>query len=75
MRSFVIIGRLDLKAFPLECQTMAASAQSESAGVDFRRLSDNVPLAACKFSIRALEAFLFRTMAGNEDDECFQGRN
>jgi len=42
---------------------------------DFHHLSDNVPLAACKFPIRALEAFLFRPMAGNEDDECFQGRN
>ena len=51
------------------------SSLSESAGVDFRHLSDNVPLAVCKFPICALEAFLFRPMAGNEDDECFQGRN
>ena len=52
-----------------------ASDKFESAGVDFRRLPENVSLAACKFSVRALEAFRFRGMAENEDDRCFQGHN
>ena len=30
MRSFVLIGRLDLKEFPSECQTVAASAHGMS---------------------------------------------
>ena len=51
------------------------SDRSDSAGVDFRRLSGNDPLAACKFPMRALEAFRFRPIAGDEDDECLQGDN
>ena len=43
--------------------------------VDLRRLPENVSLATCKFSIRALDAFRFRGIAGNGDDECFQGHN
>ena len=43
--------------------------------MDFRRLSGNDLLAACKFPIRALEAFSFRPIAGVRDDECFQGDN
>ncbi len=51
------------------------SSLSESAGVDFHLLFDNVPLAACRFPIRAVDSFLFRPMAGNQDNKCFQGRN
>ena len=47
----------------------------ESAGVDFHCLPENVSLAACKFSICALEAFCFHEIAENEDDKCFQGCN
>ena len=46
-----------------------------SAGVDFRRLSGNELLAACKFPIRALEAFRFRPIARVRGDECLQGDN
>ena len=44
---------------------------SDSAGVEFRRLSinDSDPLAACKLSMRALEAFCLRPIAGDENDK------
>ena len=44
------------------------SSESESLWADFCRLSDSATLAACKFSILALEAFLFCGIAENEDD-------
>jgi len=51
------------------------SDKFDSAGVDLCRLPENLSLATCKFSMRAFEAFCFRGMAENEDDECFQGHN
>jgi hypothetical protein len=51
------------------------SDKFDSAGVDLRRLPENVSLAACKFSMHAFEAFRFCGMAENEDDECFQRQN
>jgi len=51
------------------------SDKFDSAGVDLCRLPENLSLVTCKFSMRAFEAFRFRGMAENEDDECFQGHN
>jgi hypothetical protein len=47
----------------------------DSAGVDFRCLSGNDLLTACKFSIRALDAFCFCPIAGCEGNKCLQGDN
>ena len=43
---------------------LSQADKSDSPGVDFRCLSSNDLLAACKFSMRALDAFRFRPIAG-----------
>ena len=73
----MLIGLLSIEEFPSECQTQVLEAATdifESAGVDLC-LPENVSLAVCKFSIHALEAFRFRGIAVNEDDEYFQDHN
>jgi hypothetical protein len=50
---------------------MSNNGRSDSAGVDFRRLSGNELLATCKFSMRALDAFHFRPIAGVREMSVF----
>ena len=45
------------------------SSESESLWTDFCHLSDNAALAACKFFILALKAFLFCGIPENQEDE------
>jgi len=47
-------------------------------GWDFRRLSDNDLLAACKFPMRTLDMFIILPIAGGdsfEGNKCLQGDN
>ena len=47
----------------------------DSAGACFCHLSGNDLLAACKFSMHALDAFCFHPIAGGEGNEYLRGDN